>query len=244
VTPLSWEALRVLVSRALAEGGQRISLVRTEWDVAGDCRCPRTVEHHARPTTKRGYTFLGAGRHPLNLVMHVRCRKCDRCLRQRRHEWIRRALREIELADRTWLVTLTMRPDEHYRLLLTAQKNKRDISTEDARLQAELAEAGREVTLYLKRLRKESGSRLRYLLVAEQHKSGLPHYHMLMHERCGCVKHATLQGQWHLGFSHAKLLADANGARYVAKYIMKCTGLRVRASVHYGNDTPSGTAAG
>jgi len=235
VTPLSWEALRSLVSRALEQGAVRHSLVRTEWDVAGDCMSPRTVEHHARPAKGRSFDFLGDGRHPLNLVMHVRCRHCDRCLRQRRHEWIRRAIAEVALADRTWMVTLTMRPDEHYRLLLLAQKNKRDISTEDARLRAELAEAGREVTLYLKRLRKASGSRLRYLLVAEQHKSGLPHYHVLMHERAGCVKHATLQGAWHLGFTHAKLLTDSQGARYVAKYLLKSSGLRVRASLRYGN---------
>lgn len=240
MTPLTWDALRSLVSRALEQGATRHSLVATEWDISGDCLHPKTIEHFARPGDARKFLYPGKGRHSLSLVMHVRCRQCERCIRLRRHEWIRRALREVQVADRTWLVTLTMRPEEHYRLLVQAQKNKRDISTETARLQAELAEAGREATLYLKRLRKESGSRLRYLLIAEQHKSGLPHYHMLIHERSGCVKHATLQGQWHLGFSHAKLLEDVNGARYVAKYLMKCKGLRVRASLHYGHDTPSG----
>ena len=44
-------------------------------------------------------------------------------------------------------------------------------------------EIGKEFTLYFKKLRKAAkNTRLRYLLVAEAHKDGFPHYHAFLHE--------------------------------------------------------------
>ena len=44
-------------------------------------------------------------------------------------------------------------------------------------------ECARSVTLWLKRLRRSrSAGSVRYLLVAEAHKSGQPHFHVLLHE--------------------------------------------------------------
>ena len=234
MTPLSWRALRALIARALAAGATRHSLVMTEWNCAGNCTAPRTVEYYARPAIHQGYVYSPGGAHPLGLIMHVRCRRCEPCLRVRRREWILRAVREIQLADRTWLVTLTMRPEEHYRLLARAVSAGADVSTPELKYSAELREAGKEVTRYLKRLRKASGSRFRYLLVPEQHRSGLPHYHMLLHETAGSVKYATITAEWYLGFTHAKLVQDHSVSRYVAKYLMKCSDARVRASLSYG----------
>ena len=99
-----------------------------------------------------------------------------------------------------------------------------------------MTEVGREVTRYLKRVRKESGARVRYLLVAERHKSGQPHLHIMVHEadQERPVRYATLANQWKLGFVHFKLAQDTKTAAYVCKYISKALLARVRASLRYG----------
>lgn len=92
-----------------------------------------------------------------------------------------------------------------------------------------------ELTKYLKRVRKESGVKLRYLLVAEAHKSGAPHYHLLIHEAgLAPVRHAVLSRQWKLGFSKYNLVKDNRAAFYVTKYLAKSALARVRASQGYG----------
>lgn len=93
-----------------------------------------------------------------------------------------------------------------------------------------------EITKYLKRVRKKSGAPLRYILVAEAHKSGLPHYHMLIHE-CDPsrqVRHKDLTAAWSWGFTRFKLVETSNTAWYVCKYLSKAQLARVRASVRYG----------
>ena len=93
----------------------------------------------------------------------------------------------------------------------------------------------RDVTLFLKRVRKNSGAAFRYLVVGEAHKSGVPHYHVLVHEASRVqIPHRLLKDAWQAGFSDFKL-ADAKAAGYVAKYISKDVAARVRASAHYGD---------
>jgi hypothetical protein len=109
-------------------------------------------------------------------------------------------------------------------------------------------EINRELTTWIKRVRHESGSNIRYMLTAEAHKSGLPHYHMLLHEggEDQPVRASTIKGQWKLGFSQCKLVAqdqEKRAAAYVSKYLSKDARSRVRASVGYGHTahhTPSG----
>lgn len=190
--------------------------------------------------------------------MIVKCRRCDACLRARSQEWAFRANAEIKTTWRTWFGTLTLSPDNQVKALYRAQLKARRGGTswqtcvgrrpgEDA-----LAYAGRvseaqfkllhaaispELTRWLKRVRKESGAKLRYLLVAEAHKSGLPHYHILISEssETGTVRKRTLQSQWKLGFSQFKLVGETDGAaRYVCKYLAKAAEARVRASLRYG----------
>ena len=131
-------------------------------------------------------------------------------------------------------------------------------------------ECSAELTLWLKRLRKSAsidhrqssrkgdgceatkGQRcichplnlftipLRYVLVAEAHKTGLPHYHLLIHEvlHSRPVRARHIQLNWRHGFSQCKLVAqdDENRtAAYVAKYLSKSALARVRASVGYGH---------
>lgn len=76
---------------------------------------------------------------------------------------------------------------------------------------------------------------MRYCLVAEAHKSGLPHFHVVIHHRVVPVRHKTLKEAWRLGFSDFKLVEENQAvARYVSKYLAKALGSRVRASARYG----------
>jgi hypothetical protein len=109
---------------------------------------------------------------------------------------------------------------------------------------------------YIKRVRKQCGSKLRYVAVLEKTKAGNPHYHMLVHEidQNNTVTKAVLREQWasRHGFVDAVLVKDRSGtvagrmtggtaavaaARYVAKYLAKSSLSRVRASKDYGRAT-------
>ena len=167
---------------------------------------------------------------------------CQQCLQLRSSEWRYRATSEMRESARTWFGTLTLRPEEHHKMVSRARQRLWSGGTDfDAlspheQFMERMTEIGREVTLYLKRVRKESGARVRYLLVAEAHKSGLPHLHILVHEVDvdRPVRHKTLAEQWKLGFTRFKLALDVKTASYVCKYISKALLARVRASLGYG----------
>jgi hypothetical protein len=139
---------------------------------------------------------------------------------------------EIALSCRTWFGTLTLSPEQHYLASIRAG------STEFARRHKEISV---DLTKYLKRLRWDSGAAFRYCLVVEAHKSGLPHYHMLLHETDpgSAVRYRTLKGQWQHGFSAWKAVdpeeVDPRMAWYAAKYLSKSSLARVRASKDYGS---------
>jgi hypothetical protein len=70
--------------------------------------------------------------------------------------------------------------------------------------------------------------------VAERHKTGAPHLHVLVHEVSPVpVRWADLSGCWHWGFSKWNP-ADAKAVGYVVKYLTKQVDARVRASLRYG----------
>ena len=97
-----------------------------------------------------------------------------------------------------------------------------------------------EITLFVKRLRKATGASIRYIIVAEAHKDGEPHYHMLVHEQpSDAILHRHLKAAWQAGFSDWKLLTDERGVTYATKYLFKDARARVRASVAYGNNALS-----
>ncbi|BBB11918.1 rolling circle replication-associated protein [Sphingopyxis sp. FD7] len=179
------------------------------------------------------------------LDIQARCRKCDGCLRARAAYWRLAAINEMARAQRTWFGTLTLSPDIRFLVLsrarhrLAAQSIDYDTMTEDERFTELVRETNPSITRYLKRVRKESGSQLRYLLVSEAHKDGMPHWHLLVHEvsQSEPVKKRTLQGQWKGGFSQFKLVAqgESRPAFYVAKYLAKEARTRVRASLEYGS---------
>lgn len=173
------------------------------------------------------------------LEIMCRCRSCPSCLRYRRDLWSSRAARETLAGKRTWFGTLTLSPAEHYRVLCQARVDYPDFDQahpdDQFRMRHEVI--SKEITKYLKRVRKTTGAKIRYLLVTEAHKSGLPHYHILVHEVTEQrVTQRELTKDWKSGFSKWKLLTDPAAISYVCKYLAKDDRARVRASIRYGKD--------
>lgn len=210
----------------------------TEWDISGNCQTPQTVERFSRcPDGVRVNAWI---------ILHVRCRKCPPCLWQRSKMWTERAIVETRMASRTWWITLTFKPELQQQALWRARQRcaKSAVDFDSLGFRDRFAELhrqlGPQVTAWLKRVRKESATRFRYILVAEYHKSGDPHYHLLLHELVGNapVRKAVMRDQWtKLGFSKFKLVEDdgsEDACRYVCKYASKTSAARVRASRWYG----------
>lgn len=232
--------------RALAAGGTARQTADAshsrlvEWDIAGNCTAPVLVEITGRPEGN-GPRLITRSNPSRFMDIHVACRKCDNCLRRRAAMWRYRAVAEWRMAPRTWLATYTLRPESYVHLLSRARVRMAKAGTDyesmtvhDRFLEVE-KEGFHELQLWLKRLRK-SGVMLRYLAITESHKSGVPHWHMLIHERDPDkpVRHKDLAGSWPLGFDDYRLVANARAAGYVAKYLNKSVSARVRASQRYG----------
>lgn len=263
--------VRAYARKALDHGAVAERPWRVRWDVSGRCSAPIPVtlagrpdgrmridwKHpasmrgpaffHTRIYREKSVTFDGVSTAPMWLDIEAPCRKCEHCLKVRRMTWANRATAEIRQSARTWFGTLTLSPASHYIMRCRASHRLRNsavnIDTLPTReVFAELVrESGKEVTLFLKRVRAASQVPLRYLVVAEPHKSNLPHWHLLIHEPLSgqCVRKALLEEEWRLGFSHWRLVQEEkqqNAAWYVAKYLTKGDGARVRASVSYGKD--------
>jgi len=214
-----------------------------EWDVAGNCQSPITVELHGRPRAPIGekHMLLHRDGSPRFVVMQVACRKCENCLRRRGYMWSMRARAEWGQSNRTWLATLTLSPTALTVLLSRARVRLGRGGTDYDALAGpeqflELEKEGfREIQKYLKRLRKNSGKAIRYLCITESHKSGVPHWHLLIHEPDQPLSYdKDLKGSWTNGFDSYKLCRDAQAAGYVTKYLSKAIEARVRASSGYG----------
>ena len=183
------------------------------------------------------------------LSMLVRCRKCGGCQKERRHMWAARAASEWTNSTRTWFVTLTLRPSDHYKLqaeVAVACRNEGyelDSLKPADRLNRLLEGYKREMDLYLKRLRKgrvDKGWKpiqFRVLWVPEPHKSGAIHFHMLLHEISPemALPKARVEFAWGHGFVKSKLVKSRKMVKYVTKYLGKhhFDG-RLRASQKYG----------
>jgi len=235
-------AARQLAARALASGGIQDSPSAIRWDISASCESPVLVPFEGRPDTRRGEAGM-----PVEIVMETRCRRCRQCLRYRAWLWRNRALAEIASCHRTWFGTITLRPEEHYlaELRSSAHLARRGVTLQSLSQEERFAERhraiSRDLTNWLKRIRKVSGAKLRFCLVAEAHKSGLPHYHILVHE-CSIEHPVTkrqLQDSWRAGFTQFKLVDDPRAAFYVTKYLSKSILARVRASLHYGKNALS-----
>lgn len=215
-----------------------------EIDYAGNCEAPIPLELHSRPDTRNHkYLVLPKEGYPMWIVATVRCRRCPTCLRKRAAHWRFRAIEETHAANRTWFGTLTFNPIarhlnlERCRVSLRKQGLDFDQLASDDRYAEQHREYCRDLTKFIKRVRKNSGAPLRYLLVAEAHKSGDPHYHILVHETSieSPITHRVLKAAWQDGFSDFKLASDLSQVTYCCKYLTKDARARVRASARYGN---------
>jgi hypothetical protein len=212
---------------------------RLRW--AGNCTAP--VEIFCRGLPDKICVSLLAEKEAASVAtIETPCRKCEPCLRARSQLWAARARDEIAIATRTWFGTLTLAPAQALQLRFGAELQKDQQGhqlgelTEDELFTAMSKGATAELTKWLKRIRKNSGARLRYILVCEKHKSGVPHWHVLIHEYEGKVTKAKLEASWRYGFSHFRLVERENikTAWYVCKYLGKSALARVRASQQYG----------
>ena len=239
--PHRWKPRTVMANDAahLADlGAQMYAPGQFTLDVSRDCSSPRYVEvsytdqHRSKWRTWRG-----------NVEYSVACRHCKNCLERRRRHWQARIVKELRQADRSWFGTLTIEPENAFLASLRAQKEaaRRGVlwtdMTEKERFNATVNALSGDISLFLKRVRKNSGAHVRYCLVAESHKSGVPHFHAVIHHRVVPVRHKTLKDAWRLGFSDFKLVDEnTKVARYIAKYLAKALGSRVRASARYGDN--------
>lgn len=229
-----------LCRKALAHGARIVGRNCIDWPIHGDCQNRYTATFKVLPyldpagrKTKRTYSIY--------VDIHTRCRKCEKCLLHRASLWRVRALNEYRSAPRTWFGTLTLRPDRmlHFRFRAIQRAIREGVHFEGlpaagqfARVHAEIS---RELTKGLKRLR--HAAPFKYILVAEAHKSGNPHYHLLFHERNANkpLLYADLKRYfWREGFSNYKLVVEPKQATYLCKYLSKSLLARVRASQRYG----------
>lgn len=163
--------------------------------------------------------------------IRVRCRRCDSCLKARQHLWVLRAAHEQVSAKRTWFVTLTFGPKRRAAILQEASRMQGALSQPVRLVRA----SGWFVTTFLKRLRK-AGFEFRYLIVAEPHRDGFPHFHGLLHDQRGDLDWKSINAQWSAGFLQCKLVRDAGALRYVTKYLSKGRYGKIRASSAYGGE--------
>jgi len=222
------------------------------WDVSAKCTSPVYREMLGAVSTMIGKLTLTddtkrprGGRTRLHLF--VPCRKCPTCLRRRSYMWAAKAMRELEASPRTWFVTMTLRAEAQQWALQSARRHldrqgvDYDTLNEDERFKERVRMISPSITRYLKRVREQSQAPLRYLLVAEAHKTGDPHFHALVHETRAdrSIPYRVIRDQWDLGFGHAKVVDDnKRAAFYTAKYLSKSALARVRASVRYGSPEP------
>lgn len=206
------------------------SPVRAEWDISGGCQSPVYIDLVGRKHVVNGqYHSRDPQGGMYSLDLWAKCRRCVVCLRKRAHHWAKRAQKEFGVAPRTWFATFTFRPEEHQRLQMQATERlasrcvQFDLLNAEEQWQETIGEYGQELTKYWKRLRKNTGVKFRYVLVAEPHKNGFPHFHALIHETDPShqLRHAELTLGWNLGYTKFKLVRDPKVAWYVAKYLSK-----------------------
>lgn len=234
--------VRTLAASGFDRGFEAKGPLHGEWNLAPSCENPVPVQFDGAPRGLVGGRYARLPGRGYALTLYTKCRRCGDCLRRRRSHWAYRAQEEIRTWSRTWFATFTFAPHWHAVMRMRASRRLADRGTDFERLPGDdlsqelSAEYRRELTLYFKRLRKQSGAMLRYILVQEQHKSGLPHFHALIHEvnPLTPIRHATLTAQWKLGYTKFKLCEGMKSAWYVAKYLAKAVDNRVRASLRYG----------
>lgn len=101
---------------------------------------------------------------------------------------------------------------------------------------------------FMKRLRKNSRAKIRYICVAEMHSGGgqlhgRPHFHLGLHSVPGkpAVRRKHVRGAWkgHRAGLDYRSIYGAGAAWYITKYLTKETASVLSASKYYGRKAPS-----
>jgi hypothetical protein len=239
------ETLERLVAKAMHAGRcKRIGVSIYEVDYSLNCENPIHREMFScydreRTMAREVYGHRG----PLTVILICQCRKCDNCRLRHQMHWRYRCEAELKRSARTWFGTLTFHPSISHGALSQCRLDslKKGFVYDEAPASEQFQlfhnKLQKYVTLFFKKLRKTSQSPVRYVLVAEAHKTGIPHYHMLLHEVSVSkpIRKLLLHATWDVGFSSWKLVDTEDGhAKYVTKYLNKGANARVRASVKYG----------
>lgn len=163
-------------------------------------------------------------------IIKVRCGKCIGCLLDRSRMWADRCMLEMQYHESSYFVTLT------YDDLHVPQRWYADPDTGEAFPSLSLQR--RDVQLFFKRLRKNTGQKLRYFGSGEYGSTTFrPHYHLIIFGlklddlvpvgRSGSgfmfYNSPTLAKCWGLGFVS---VADATweSCAYTARYVTKKAG--------------------
>ncbi|QIG67934.1 replication protein [Rhizobium phage RHph_Y67] len=252
-----------LASKALQAGAAHPQPTSVQWNLDAWCEDPKTITVVGRGYLKGFYQKKTvASVNPGHLSVELSglpCRRCPKCLRIRALQWSERAMNEIASSQRTWWCTLTMNPHWQHRVFMEELAQKTAVNPrrpgKGGWLDSDFNDEAKEFLLrcqgglklctkFWKNVRNpkkgEEPVRLKYLLVAERHVSGLPHYHALVHEQAGSITYRRLSGRWlRYGFFHGKLvgmddLSPEKAASYLTKYVAKDMLCRVRASERYG----------
>lgn len=245
---ISFEAFKRLAAKAALQGGQ-LSATRFQLDVRGVCIDPRTVRFTAEKPHAASNRVLKVW-----IDTAVPCGLCDLCRWSKRVMWRDRMLEETLRSNRTWFLTLTARKEMQDYWLVQAKgyassKGEAWATLTEKQRGRYLARQGwLDVQKYIKRLRKAAGPfcKIRHICVVEFHKSGKPHFHLLIHEvGYEPLRKRLIEACWRLsgrdrGFTNCKLVRNpVDAVEYIAKYIAKdgmSNGARIPCSLGYGKD--------
>lgn len=273
------EGLVAWATRMLAEGKATTVSVRGV-DQKGDQMARNVVHANFAPKCSDPREFGGeATTSPGNRIevrMTAPCRRCPECLRRKRAVWAFRCVHENRQATFTRFVTLTLTEQARYIILCRAQARAVRVDddtgeiipcwdewSEHQQSYAFFLELGKEVTKYLKRVRKacEKVIRIRYSLFYERgDERRREHVHLLVHMYplipCGFEPTGEYYGVpwddvwWHLtrkwrdydlvpgvplGIADADpIRSPEKGGWYVAAYLQQDSHNRARASLRYG----------
>lgn len=245
-----------ILKKAVLAGAERTGPLSARWNISGNCTDTYWMTYQGRPRDPGEGPFREGSKHThtggkgtIYIDIGTRCRRCAACLKNRMLSWRYRAKRETMRAARNWWGTLTFAPSQRYRIEVEARRYAASRSvawetlSDEERFSRIVAFSLKEVTKYLKRVRKAAKASFRYVLVTERHKSGDPHFHLIVHEtELHPITHKILSGQWNgknfsLGFEKWRLIPFGDEERhvgYVTDYISKALASKVRASQRYG----------
>lgn len=231
------------------------------WKMAGNCTAPAKISTKSQEVYYNGKLNML----PRWVTLVVRCRKCVQCRLTRSWVWSDRAALEAAKGGRVWWCTFTLKPELQYIAELQAIEQAKNEGDEFWRLDArkQFALRTKYCRIHLSKMfwRMRKGLRtgyfnknivdiggkaqaeiipplnFRYMVVAEPHQSGNPHFHALIYEqgptqiKSNWLNHyASITG--HSSFELAR--SPVKCSRYITGYLSKSPISIISASLGFG----------